>query len=329
MTLLGLILFITGFIFIIGLCIGSFLNVVILRSLSGESIVLPRSKCPKCKSQLKWYHNIPVLSYIFLRGKCAFCGEKISIQYPIIELFTGFIFLLLFLKFGIGLNFISMAIFSSILIVLAVTDLKEKVVFDIHTYSLIILGLIYNFFSIGYFNTGVKMIHLSGHVLPLNNSIVYSLLGLIVGAVVMEAMARFGYLVAGARAFGEGDTLIAAGLGSIFGIKYFFTILLYSIIIQVIAALPVFFKKLYDQKDFRTITALVVFVLYLILFQFISGKSVQPSGIVYAIMLAILCIIGIYLCKRILGGVKHEENRTYLPFGPALVAAAFIVMFIV
>jgi prepilin signal peptidase PulO-like enzyme (type II secretory pathway) len=173
------------------------------------------------------------------------------------------------------------------------------------------------------------MFHLAGHALPVTNSIIYSVLGLIVGAVIMEAMARFGYLVAGARAFGEGDTLIAAGLGAVFGIKYFFTILLYSIVIQVVAALPVFFKKLYDQKDFRTISALIVFVLYLILFQVISGKATPTSGIVYIIMLAILCIIGIYLCKRILCGIKHEENRTYLPFGPALVTAAFILMFIV
>ena len=63
---------------ILGLCLGSFYNVVILRSLTGESIVLPPSKCPKCNTRLKPWHNIPVLSYLFLRGRCAFCKEKIS-----------------------------------------------------------------------------------------------------------------------------------------------------------------------------------------------------------------------------------------------------------
>ncbi|UKI41233.1 MAG: prepilin peptidase [Candidatus Melainabacteria bacterium] len=79
------------YIFVIGLCIGSFLNVVILRGLADESIVFPPSKCPKCLNKLKWYHNIPIFSYVFLRGKCAFCHEKISIQYPIIEFLNGLI----------------------------------------------------------------------------------------------------------------------------------------------------------------------------------------------------------------------------------------------
>ena len=80
------------FVLIIGLCIGSFLNVVILRTISGESIVFLSSKCPKCQHPLKWWHNIPVLSYIILRGKCGFCKEHISIQYPIIEIITALVF---------------------------------------------------------------------------------------------------------------------------------------------------------------------------------------------------------------------------------------------
>ena len=90
-----------AFIFIIGLCVGSFMNVVILRTVSEESIVFPGSKCPKCQTPLKWYHNIPVFSYLFLRGKCGFCKEKISIQYPIVELLTAVLFVALFLRFCI------------------------------------------------------------------------------------------------------------------------------------------------------------------------------------------------------------------------------------
>ena len=77
---MALLIAILTFVFIIGLCIGSFLNVVILRALSEESIVFPASKCPKCQNPLKWWHNIPVLSYILLGGKCAFCKEN---QYSI------------------------------------------------------------------------------------------------------------------------------------------------------------------------------------------------------------------------------------------------------
>ena len=89
------------FISVIGLCLGSFYNVVILRSLSNESIVFPSSKCPKCGEKLKPWHNIPVLSYIFLRGKCAFCKEKISLQYPLVELTTMGLFLWSFYEFGL------------------------------------------------------------------------------------------------------------------------------------------------------------------------------------------------------------------------------------
>ena len=74
--------------FALGTVIGSFLNVVALRGLTGESIVLPPSKCPKCGERIKPWHNIPILSYIFLKGKCAYCNEKISIQYPIVEFLT-------------------------------------------------------------------------------------------------------------------------------------------------------------------------------------------------------------------------------------------------
>lgn len=83
-------------IFIFGLLIGSFLNVVISRMPKGESVVKPRSKCPKCGVMIKWYQNIPVFSYLSLRGKCANCGTQIPIKYPLVELITGFIALNLF-----------------------------------------------------------------------------------------------------------------------------------------------------------------------------------------------------------------------------------------
>ena len=88
------------FIFIIGLCIGSFLNVVSLRAFTGESIVLPPSKCPKCGAKIKPYDNIPVLSYLILGGKCRNCKGSISIQYPIVEFVTGIGFLCLYNMFA-------------------------------------------------------------------------------------------------------------------------------------------------------------------------------------------------------------------------------------
>ena len=139
---MALLIAILAFVFVIGLCIGSFLNVVILRALSEESIVFPASKCPTCQTPLKWWHNIPVLSYILLGGKCAYCKEKISIQYPIIELLTGIIFTLVFIKFGLSIETLFIWAIVSIMIAMAGTDIKEKVVFDVHTFTFIGLGFL-------------------------------------------------------------------------------------------------------------------------------------------------------------------------------------------
>ena len=93
------------FVLVVGACIGSFLNVVALRALSKESIVFPSSKCPECSEPIKWYDNIPVLSYLFtFKGKCRNCGCKVSPQYPIVEALTALLFLAVTLAFGITLK---------------------------------------------------------------------------------------------------------------------------------------------------------------------------------------------------------------------------------
>lgn len=83
-------------IFIIGLCVGSFINVCIYRVPKGESVVYPSSHCTKCNYRLRWYDLIPILSYIALGGRCRNCGEKISVRYPVVELLIAFIFLMIF-----------------------------------------------------------------------------------------------------------------------------------------------------------------------------------------------------------------------------------------
>ena len=91
-----LMLYVWILVFVFGLVVGSFLTVVGLRLLSGESIVFPPSKCPNCNTKLKWYDDIPVLAYILLLGKCRYCRKPISIQYPIVEAITGLSFLFIF-----------------------------------------------------------------------------------------------------------------------------------------------------------------------------------------------------------------------------------------
>lgn len=327
------LLAILAFVFIIGLCIGSFLNVVILRTLSEESIVFPASKCPKCQHPLKWWHNIPVISYICLKGKCAFCKEPISIQYPIVELLTGIVFSLIFCKFGISLDTIVGWIIASLLIVIAGTDFKEKVVYDIHTLSLVGVGLIYSAIVTGY---GLFMIHqATGAIelnkqLLLNNPFTSAILGVLAGIIIMEVFARLGYLVKkGVRMFEVGDTYIAAGLGAFLGWKTLILALILSVIIQVVYFLPFFIKDLINKKDWKTFIPFILFVIYAITF-----FSLQSIGIIdvnnfvlYMILSIILAVLGIYTCYEIFRGLRENpSSATCLPFGPAMVVAALILL---
>jgi len=328
MTTTNLFLIIYIFIFIIGLCIGSFLNVVVLRAFSNESIVFPGSKCPLCQTPLRWYHNIPILSYVFLRGKCRFCKEHISIQYPLVELVTGLSFVAVFLKFESAVNIIFMLVFVSLFIVIAATDIREKVVFDIHTYIIVFLGLAYNFFNIGHFYAGDKLFALGKISFSISNSFIAAVLGILLGIIIMEIFARFGYLVAGTRAFGEGDTYIAAGLGAILGWKYLLTALFYAFVIQIILTIPVFIKKLYKKKDFKTLVLLLVFFYLISYMKWIEYLNISFDFAVFGVLVMLLCVVGFYLCKRILYGLKDPSGMTYLPFGPAMVLGGLIMVFI-
>ena len=319
------------FITLTGLCIGSFLNVVILRTLSGESIVFPPSKCPKCGNKLKWWHNIPILSYIFLCGKCAFCKEKISIQYPFVEFITCAVFIMTYLKLGFTVDLIFALIFFSLLIVIAGTDIKEKVVYDAHTYSLIIIGLLYSIILTGMEMYGSYL--LFGSVYFGNSwfetvPVIQSLLGLFAGAVIMELAARLGYPLAGNRAFGEGDTFIAAGIGSLFGWRAVLVILAVSVMVQVILTLPMFLKKLYDKHEYKTFISISVFITLAIIYWICEGCVLADIHIAYRISaVVILALSGLYACKMIITGLKNPEEQTYLPFGPAMVIGTFIVYF--
>ncbi len=301
-----LTLYIAFWIFITGLCIGSFLNVVILRGLSKESIVFPPSKCPKCQHALKWWHNIPLLSYVLLRGKCYFCHEKISPQYFVVELLTGLLFTGIYFKFGLSINMILMLIIFSLFIVMTVTDLKEKVIFDIHSLLLGIFGLIFS---------------LANH--NLQNSII----GILEGVLIMELFASLGYVFVKSRAFGVGDTFIAGGLGAIFGWYPLLFVLLLSLIVQALITLPLYIKKLYKGKDYRTIISLALFLIIITGYKLIS--MVKDINVMLLYALTILVVIsGLYCVRQVTHNIKSATDAIILPFGPAMFISAGIFLFL-
>ena len=356
---------ILAFIFITGLVVGSFLNVVILRTVSEESSVFPGSKCPKCQTPLKWYHNIPLFSYLFLRGKCAFCKEHISIQYPIVELLTGLLFVGLFLRFcnpfdaffglsvmnPISIMQIAVYVFSLIIsclfIAIAGTDILEKKVADAHTIPVIVLGILYSVvYSVISFvayskANGAPKLDLDFF---LTCPVLYSLAAAIMGYLIMEAISRLGLVTVGARAFGEGDSYIAAGLGAVFGsmlgcspsyptflpiFQVLVAILVLAGVIQIIITLPIFMKKLFDNKNWITLASLAVFIIYTISYLFAQQLGWLTHQVAYWSSTIVLLAIGLFTCREVICGIKENKaaDGLYLPFGPAMILAGFIAMF--
>ncbi len=315
---------------IVGLIFGSFINVVALRLLSEESIIFPASKCVKCGTPIKWYDNIPLLGYLFLLGKCRSCKEKISPQYPIVEITTGLIFLGIFLTFGLGLKTIFLWILACLLIIMTITDIKEKVIFDAISIPIIPLGIIYNFFDIGNSGLGQKVITLSGigTELVLNEVFIAAFIGALLGAFFFEALSGIGYLMVGQRAFGEGDSVIAMGLGAWFGWKYILIIIALSFLFQMIIGLPVLLNNMYKDKDFTSIKALGLMLLAVAIPCIGNLTGLSSTSLIGALSIILLSFAlagtGIYI---ILSRTRQRKNFTFLPFGPALVLGGFAVIF--
>ena len=186
------------FIFIFGVLWGSFSNVVIYRCPKGESIVHPRSACPKCNTQLKWYDNIPLLSWLFLLGKCRYCSVSISIRYFIVEFLTGLLFMGVFLKVGVSWTLIEYLIFSWALVVASFIDLDQMILPDKITLTGIVLGL-------------------AGGALNPERSFVPSILGVLVGGGFLWAIAYIYYVIRKEDGMGGGDIKLLAWIGAVLG----------------------------------------------------------------------------------------------------------------
>lgn len=208
-------------VIIIGLCIGSFLNVVIYRVPIDESISYPSSHCTNCGYKLKVIDLVPILSYFFLRGRCRGCKEKISIQYPFIEFLNGLMYLLLFIKFNISLEFLFYSIFTSCLIVISVIDIKSKDVYSSISIFTLIIAVIYLLYG-KYFE---------------DISLINNVIGGIIGYGLIFLIVYFGGM-------GEGDADIAGLCGLFIGIKGICGALFISVIIAgIVASYKYFIKK--------------------------------------------------------------------------------------
>ncbi len=139
--------FIQIVIFIAGAMLGSFFNVCIYRLPIDESIIIPSSHCPNCKTKIKIWENIPIVSYILLKGKCRYCHIQIPLTYLTVEILTPCLYLLLWHTFGISVDFAIYLLFVSILIIITFIDFEYQLILNILTYPMIAIGLLISFFK--------------------------------------------------------------------------------------------------------------------------------------------------------------------------------------
>ncbi|MBI4459514.1 MAG: prepilin peptidase [Acidobacteria bacterium] len=221
------------FIFLFGLIIGSFLNVCILRLPRHESVVSPRSRCPRCHHPIAAYDNIPLLSYLLLGGKCRYCQAAISPLYFLVELATGLLFVGLYSYFGLTALFLKHAAFGALLLVLTVTDWRDRILPDLMTFPGMAAGVLFSLVvPVGDGSAWWLARHLAG--LELSpvwiESLLDGLLGAALGAGLLFAIGELYFRLRGREGMGFGDVKMMAMVGFFLGPKLaLLTILLGSL----------------------------------------------------------------------------------------------------
>lgn len=230
---------------LLGLVIGSFLNVCIYRIEKEESISFPPSHCTSCNHRLGIKDLIPVLSFVILKGKCRYCNEKISLQYPIIEVINTIFYLLIFNKYGLSFYTIKFCILVSLLIVIGVIDYRTQYVYRSTTLFGGIVGVIFIIYEYFLYKSGAIDLILGG----------------LIGFVII------GLIVFITKGMGEGDIEIATICGLFIGVKYILLSLFLAIIIGGIIGIIIVtlnLKKIKDRIAFGPFIAIgvVLSILY-------------------------------------------------------------------
>ena len=232
---MSLFIFFSFFIFILGLVIGSFLNVCIYRLPRGESLLHPPSHCPQCGKLIKWYDNIPLLSYLLLRGRCRHCSSGISFRYPLVEALTGIFFLFSFfrhspgiLTFPLFLSFLKHLIFISFLIPVFFIDLKHRIVPNRLSYGVLICGLLLSLPTRSFFS---------------------SLVGLGIGGAIFLIIRFLGAFFLKVESMGMGDVKLAAGIGAFLGWRLTLVCFFLSFLLGAIVAIFLLLTRVKRRKD--------------------------------------------------------------------------------
>lgn len=219
------------FLGLFGALLGSFANVVILRVPNGESIVLPGSHCPSCKTSLRWFDNIPILSFFILRGKCRSCSTNISWRYPLVEVLTAVLFILCFWKIGWKWFLIEALIFVLGLVIVSFIDFDHFLLPDVFTLPGILIGIIGAF---------------------INPERIWwdSLIGVIFGGGFLWAVAYFYFLIRKEDGLGGGDIKLMAWIGAVLGWNSFAFVIIVASVLGSLVGLSMAFR---GDKGMKTV----------------------------------------------------------------------------
>jgi leader peptidase (prepilin peptidase) / N-methyltransferase len=215
--------------FLFGIVIGSFLNVCISRIPEGLSIVSPGSRCPRCLTPIKPYDNVPILGWLWLRGKCRSCALPISPMYPLIELATGLLFVACYLSFGLTVETFKWIVFVCLIVVLTITDLRVRLLPDAINGPGLVAGLIFAWFVPPGDGTAILLnVRLFHGTLPEDAiGVLDALLGAAFGSLFLWGASALYKVVRGREGMGFGDVKMMAMVGAFLGLRgSFITILL-------------------------------------------------------------------------------------------------------
>ena len=229
------------FVILFGLIFGSFLNVCIARIPLGLSVVRPRSKCPNCGHLIRWYDNIPVLSYVILRGRCRDCKELISLIYPVVEFVTAAALLAAFVVDGWGAEFIRNAVLIMLLIVLVFTDLTERRIPHAVTVPGIVLGLGFSWFvPVDARPLAGLLLRMGVTMSPGLTSFTGALAGALVGGGLFYLVGQAFYHFGGRRKqyLGFGDVMLMLMVGTFLGMPLTLLSVLMGSLLGTVVALP-------------------------------------------------------------------------------------------
>ena len=312
-------------VFCIGTLFGSFFTLAVYRIPIGQDTTHTRSYCPNCNHKLTFWDMIPILSYTFLGGKCRYCKEPISIQYPVVEIITALVFLIIYLKFGFTIATLLLWILASFCVVMCITDFKEQIIFDVTSIPMIPLGLIFSFFNIGNFSSHNVQLFQTNIYFP--DIFLSSLIGIILAFLFFEMISLISKILIKHRAFGEGDTIIAMIFAAWLGWKAVLITICLGFLIQTVLTFPFMILKLFRKKDLIACVSFVMLVLAamipLFLNQFEFFYTSLGNIILIVSTLGTATISAFVFLKRI----QKLQAFTLLPFGPALIISGFIVMF--